>query len=174
VKVGRPAMADPKGSHHSRSSSQQLRSGGGLATCATPYRRKTKMAQLSPYLKFNGNCRQALEFYKSVVGGQLILQTIGESPAAGHFPPAMKDKLLHGSLAKDNLTIFGSDVAGAELTQGNNVFLCLVCKSKEEIETLFSKLSQGGKVKTPPKHEFFGTYGDLVDKFGINWMFQSA
>jgi PhnB protein len=86
----------------------------------------------------------------------------------------MKDQVLHGSLAKDNLTIFGSDVAGAELTQGNNVFLCLVCKSKEEIETLFSKLSQGGKVKTPLKHEFFGTYGDLVDKFGINWMFQSA
>jgi PhnB protein len=132
------------------------------------------MAQLSPYVKFNGNCRQALEFYKSVVGGQLSLQTIGESPAAAHFPPAMKDKILHGSLAKDDLTIFGSDVGGPESTQGNNVFLCLVCKSKEEIETLFSKLSQGAKIKTPLKHEFFGIYGDLVDKFGINWMFQSA
>ena len=132
------------------------------------------MAQLSPYLKFNGNCRQALEFYKSVLGGQLSLQTIGVSPAAGQFPPAMKDSILHGSLASDNLTIFGTDVAGPELTQGNNLFLCLVCKSKEEIETLYSRLSQGGKITTPLKHEFFGTYGDLADKFGIHWMFQFA
>ena len=132
------------------------------------------MAHLSPYLKFNGNCRQALEFYKSVLGGQLNLQTIGDSPAAGQFPPAMKNRILHGSLASDNLTIFGTDVAGPELTQGNNLFLCLVCRSKEEIETLFSRLSQGGKITTPLKHEFFGTYGDLADKFGINWMFQFA
>ena len=132
------------------------------------------MAQLSPYLKFNGNCRQALEFYKSVVGGQLNLQTIGDSPVAEHFPAAMKDSILHGSLASDDLRIFGSDVAGPELTQGNNVILCLVCKSKEEIDTLFSKLSQGGKVTTPLKQEFSGTYGDLADKFGIKWMFQFA
>ena len=132
------------------------------------------MARLSPYLKFNGNCRQALEFYKSVLGGQLSLQTIGDSPAARQFPPAMKDRILHGSLASDNLTIFGTDVAGPEMTQGNNLFLCLVCRSKEEIETLFSRLSQGGKVTTPLKQEFFGAYGDLADKFGINWMFQFA
>ena len=132
------------------------------------------MAQLSPYLKFNGNCRQALEFYKSVLGGQLTLQAIGDSPAARQFPPAMKDKILHGSLAKDGLTIFGSDIATPGLTQGNNVFFCLVSKSQEEIETLFSKLSQGGKVTTPLKQEFFGAYGDLADKFGINWMFQFA
>jgi len=86
----------------------------------------------------------------------------------------MKDRILHGSLASDNLTIFGTDVAGPEMTQGNNLFLCLVCRSKEEIETLFSRLSQGGKVTTPLKQEFFGAYGDLADKFGINWMFQFA
>jgi len=54
------------------------------------------MAQLNPYLKFNGNCRQALEFYRSVLGGQLSLQPIGDSPAAGQFPPAMKNSILHG------------------------------------------------------------------------------
>ena len=132
------------------------------------------MAQLSPYLKFNGNCRQALEFYKSVLGGQLSLQTIGDSPAAGQFPPAMKNSILHGSVAADGVTILGSDVAGANLAQGNNLFLCLICKSKEEIETLFFKLSQGGKVTTPLRQEFFGTYGNLADKFGVNWMFQFA
>jgi PhnB protein len=133
-----------------------------------------QMAQLNLYLKFNGNCRQALEFYKSILGGQLVLQTVGDSPSAGQFPPVMKDRILHGSLAKDDLTIFGTDIAGPELRQGNNVFLCLICKSKDEIEALFSKLSQGGKITNPLKQEFFGTYGDLAGKFGINWMFQSA
>ena len=132
------------------------------------------MAHLSPYLKFNGNCRQALEFYKSVLGGQLSLQTIGDSPAAGHFPPAMINSILHGSLASDGLTIFASDVAGPELRPGNDVFLCMVCKSKEEIETLYSRLSQGGKATTPLRQEPFGIYGDLADKFGIHWMFQFA
>src|SRR5215831_2569086 len=103
------------------------------------------MALLSVYLKFNGNCRQALEFYKSVFGGRLTLQTIGDSPAAEQFSPAMKNSILHGSLAKEDLTIFGTDVAGPGLTQGNNLWLCLACKSREEIETLFPKLSEGGK-----------------------------
>jgi len=132
------------------------------------------MAQLNLYLKFDGNCKLALEFYQTVFGGQLSLQTIGDSPAAGQFPPEMKERILHGSLAKDELMIFGTDVAGPRLTQGNNVFLCLICKSKEEIETLFPKLSSGGKITNPLKQEFFGTYGDLSDKFGVNWMLQFA
>ena len=132
------------------------------------------MAQLNLYLKFDGNCKLALEFYETVFGGQLNLQTIGDSPAAGQFPPEMKERILHGSLAKDELRIFGTDVAGPKLTQGNNVFLCLICKSKEEIETLFSKLSSGGEITNPLKQEFFGTYGDLSDKFGVNWMLQFA
>src|SRR5215831_17838219 len=85
------------------------------------YGSKNKMAHLSPYLKFNGNCKQALEFYKSVLGGQLNLQTIGDSPAAGQFPAAMKDRILHGSLVSDNSTIFGTDVTASGLTRGDNL-----------------------------------------------------
>src|SRR5262249_10696821 len=132
------------------------------------------MAQLNLYLKFDGNCKLALEFYKAVFGGQLSLQTIGDSPAAGQIPPKKKKKNLHGALLKKKMIVFWTDLAGPKLTQGNNVFLCLICKSKEEIETLFSKLSSGGKITNPLKQEFFGTYGDLSDKFGVNWMLQLA
>jgi PhnB protein len=66
----------------------------------------------------------------------------------------------------------GSDMVGPEgAKNGNTLSLTLVCSSKEEIETFFSKLSAGGKVAHPLKEEFFGTYGDLTDKYGINWMF---
>src|SRR5215475_3044778 len=115
------------------------------------------MAQLNLYLKFDGNCKLALEFYETVFGGHLNLQTIGDSPAVGQFPPEMKERILHGPLAKDELRIFGTDVAGPKLMQGNNVFLCLTCKSKEEFETLFTKLSSRDKINTPLRQECFGT-----------------
>jgi PhnB protein len=68
--------------------------------------------------------------------------------------------------------LLASDMVGPEgVKKGNDVSLTLVCSSKAEIETSFSKLSAGGKVAHPLKEEFFGTYGDLTDKYGINWMF---
>ena len=71
------------------------------------------------------------------------------------------------------MVLMASDNLGQEgYKHGNTVSLCLVCGSKEEIETLFSKLSAGGRVKHSLKEEFFGTYGDLTDKYGFNWMFQ--
>jgi PhnB protein len=65
-----------------------------------------------------------------------------------------------------------SDMVGPEgIQKGNTVSLTLVCSSKAEIETFFSKLAAGGKVSHHLREEFFGTYGDLTDKFGIDWMF---
>lgn len=69
--------------------------------------------------------------------------------------------------------IMGSDLTGdKEYTHGTSMALCLVCKSKDEIETLFVKLSAGGQVITPLGEMFFGTYGDLVDKYGFSWILQ--
>jgi len=66
-----------------------------------------------------------------------------------------------------------SDMMGPEGSiKGNTITLCLICSSEEEIKTLFSNLSSGGENGHPLKEEFFGTIGDLTDKFGMNWMFQ--
>jgi PhnB protein len=131
------------------------------------------MAQLNPYLHFNGNCREAMTFYKACLGGELSMQTVGESPMAAQMPKEAHKNVLHSALVKDGLVLMGSDMMEpGGVVKGNDMTLCLVCKSKEEIETFFSKLSAGGKVTHPLKEEFFGTFGDLTDKFGFNWMFQ--
>jgi len=130
------------------------------------------MTQINAYLHFNGNCREAMTFYQGCLGGKLALQTVGESPMAGQMPAAAQKNILHAALTHDGITLMGSDMIGPEgVKKGNIVSLTLVCSSKEEIVTFFSKLSAGGKVAHPLKEEFFGTYGDLTDKYGINWMF---
>ena len=130
------------------------------------------MAQFRVYLRFNGRCKEAMEFYKQIFGGELTLQTIGQSPMAAQMP-AMRDKIMHSLLSSGNIQIMGSDMNPDEgYKHGNSIVLSLIGESKGEIETLFAKLAQGGKVTHPINEEFFGTYGDLMDKFGVNWLFE--
>lgn len=130
------------------------------------------MTAINAYVGFNGACREAMNFYKNCMGGELIIQTIGESPMAANFPAEMKDKVLHSSLTKDALLLMGSDMnSPGEFIKGNNVALSLSCSSKEEINTYFSKLADGGKVMDPLKDQFWGAiFGAVKDKYGINWM----
>ena len=131
------------------------------------------MATLNPYLHFKGNCRDAMMFYRDSLGAKLDMQTIGESPMAADMPKEAHNNVLHSTLEKDGFVLMASDMTEPETAvQGNTVTLCLVCSSKEEIESLYAKLSAGGKVGHPLKAEFFGTFGDLTDKFGFNWMLQ--
>lgn len=130
------------------------------------------MAQLNAYLHFNGNAKEAMAFYKGILGGELTLQAARESPMGARMSPEMKDKMLHSMLKNNDLVLMASDMMGEEQVQGNMISLCFVCDSEEEINTLFAKFSDGGKVGHPLKEESFGIFGDLTDKFGINWMFQ--
>jgi PhnB protein len=116
-----------------------------------------------------------MTFYQTCLGGELNIQTVGESPAAGQMPPSMKDHVLHSVLAKDGVVLMASDMTGPEgVVKGNNVSLCIIGSSKAEIEPIFAMLSPGGTVNTPLTEEFFGTFGDLTDRFGIGWMFQAG
>jgi PhnB protein len=128
------------------------------------------MAQLSPYLFFKGNCREAMMFYKDALDAKLFMQAAGESPMAAQMPKEMHNNVLHSSLERDGFSLMGADIMDSDMpNHGNTIYLCLVCRSKEEIETLFSKLSAGGKVIHPLKEEFIGVF---TDKFGFNWMLQ--
>ncbi len=132
------------------------------------------MAQVNPYLSFNGNCREAMEFYKACLGGELEINTIGDSPMGAQMPDK-KDNVMHSMLKADGMVLMASDMLRpGNLVQGNSVSICISGKNKEEIEKYFAKLSEGGKVTQPLKEEFFGTYGDLTDKFGVLWMFQAG
>jgi PhnB protein len=130
------------------------------------------MTNIHAYLTFNGNCREAMTFYKNCLGGSLVLQTIGESPMAAKLPAKMKQSILHSTLTKGSLILMASDMVGEDgLVKGNSVSLMLNCGSKKEITTLYKKLSAGGKETHPLENTFWGAlFGDLTDKYGNQWL----
>jgi PhnB protein len=131
------------------------------------------MAQLNPYLNFDNNCREAMNFYKDCLGGELSLQTVGESPVmAAQMPPQMKDCILHSALTSGDMIIMASDLSREKRVEGNTVHLCVNCNSENELNSFFSKLSAGGKVTEPVADMPWGAkYGALTDKYGKHWIF---
>jgi PhnB protein len=130
------------------------------------------MSQLVAYLQFDGNCKEAMTFYQACLGGELALQTIGDSQMAADMPPASHNRVLHSDLTSKAIRLMASDTMADAVVRGKDVNLCLVCSSSEDINTFFNNLAQDGQVTHPLKEEFFGTFGDLTDKYGFNWMFQ--
>jgi PhnB protein len=130
------------------------------------------MARLNPYLTFNGNCREAMNFYKECLGGELTLTVVRDSPAANQIPPNMHDQLLHSLLKTDELEIMATDMRPEALNEGNAVHLCLICKTEEELHNLWNKLSAGGKINQPLHKMFFGFIGTFTDKFGKSWILE--
>jgi PhnB protein len=128
------------------------------------------MATLNPYLTFNGNCRDAMNFYKACLGGELTLMPVSEAPIASQMPPHYKDAIMHSSLKSNGFEIMGTDMTPEALNVGNDVYLCLVCKTEEELHALHEKLSAGGKVPQPINQMWFGLIGTVVDKFGKKWV----
>lgn len=130
------------------------------------------MTQINAYLTFSGNCREAMNFYWQCLGGELILQTIGESPIADKMPAPMRDSILHSTLTKGTLVLLASDmVAEKGLVRGNAVSLMLNCNSEAEIHDFYAKLSDGGQADHPLESTFWGAlFGDLTDKYGNHWL----
>jgi PhnB protein len=130
------------------------------------------MTQINSYLTFNGNCREAMAFYKECLGGELMLQTIGESPMADKMPEQMKESILHSTLSKGDLVIMASDmVSDKGLIKGNSVSLMLNCGSEKEIRNYYEKLSAGGEATHPLENTFWGAlFGGLTDKYGNHWL----
>ncbi|MGA9885328.1 MAG: VOC family protein [Candidatus Acidiferrales bacterium] len=133
------------------------------------------MITLTPYLLFDGACRQAMEFYKSCFGGELTLMRVRDSPAKDQLPASQQDKIINAHLSSGALSLSASDWLRPDRVPvpGNTVCLYLSGGMYQELKAQFEKLSDGAEVTDPLKQLFFGAYGALNDKFGVRWMFQS-
>ena len=133
------------------------------------------MTTLTPYILFDGNCQQAMEFYKSCFGGELTILKVKDSPMKDHMPPSVQNKILNAQLKSGKIDLSASDWVLLDRTRiaGNSVRLYLQGATIAEVKTLFEKLSDGAEILDPPKETFFGVYGGLNDRFGIRWMFQA-
>ena len=130
------------------------------------------MEGIKPYLAFNGNCEEAINFYRDCLGGELLfIQRYGESPMKGMGPD---EKVMHCTLKIGDSHIMACDNMSAEykLNFGNNISLAAGAKDASSAEAMFEKMSEGATITMPMQETFWAErFGMLTDKFGINWMF---
>jgi PhnB protein len=138
------------------------------------------MAKVSIYLNFMGNTEEAFNFYKSVFKTEFVMPIMHMKDAPPHpdMPPLSEkdaNAVMHVSLPiLGGTLLMGTDMLesmGHKLRVGNNVTISLEPETKEETDSLFQALSDGGSEIAPMRNEFWGYWGCCLDKFGIRWMF---
>ena len=127
--------------------------------------------RLNPYIAFKDNAREAMEFYKTVFGGNLEQHTFKEYQASQD--PAEDDKIMHSMLEAENgITFMAADTPnGMEHSASSNISMSLSGDNEAELRGYWDKLSEGGAVIMPLEKAPWGdTFGMCQDKFGISWM----
>ena len=128
--------------------------------------------KLNPYLNFDGNAEEAVNFYKNALDGELVmLSRFGESP----IPSAddEKQKIMHARIifGGDNIIMISDTLKGSPFSTNGNIQLSIGLDDEAKTNEIFNKLSEGGKVVMPVAKQFWGDiFGMLQDKFGVNWM----
>ncbi len=125
--------------------------------------------RLNPYLNFRDNAKQAMDFYHSVFGGELAVNTFAEFQASED--PAEQDKIMHAMLEGDNgLVLMGADTPNS-MEESPNGPVSLSGDDEATLRGYWDQLSQGGTVTMPLEQAPWGdSFGMCTDRFGINWM----
>lgn len=129
---------------------------------------------LNPYLSFKNKAREAMEFYKTVFGGNLVLNTFKDSGM--QVDPEEEENIMHGMLEFNGMTLMGADTPNHMGAQaGPNGSISLSGENEEELMGYWNKLAEGATVTMPINKAPWGdTFGMLKDKFGIEWMVNIA
>lgn len=118
------------------------------------------MKQMSSYLMFNGNCKEAINFYARCFKTEAKI-----------IPDEKSDKVMHASVQIGPILLMASDWMSGDFKLGNSSQIYIDCSSKEEVDELHKNLGQDGKSTMNPDDVFWGSYfGSVTDKFGTNWM----
>jgi PhnB protein len=131
--------------------------------------------QVHPYLSFNGQCEEAIAFYRAALGAeQVMLMRFRDAPEPmdpARVPPAMVDKVMHARLRIGESVLLLSDGAGMSEAGFRGFHLTLTVADAAEADRAFAALADGGKVQMPLAQTFFSPrFGMLQDRFGVGWM----
>ena len=148
----------------------------GLTWPTLPVRTEASRMRLTTYLLFDGDCREAMTFYQRVLGGDLTLITVGDSPMRGMFPASAQERIVSAHLAGPVVDLSASDWLRPTVApiRGDRVMLYLSGGTPEETRAIFQKLAVGAEVTDPLIDQPFGLYGALNDRFGNRWMFHAG
>jgi PhnB protein len=127
--------------------------------------------RLNPYISFQGQAREAMDFYKSVFGGQLDVSTYGESGMTDDA--SQGDKVMHAMLdTGGGLVLMASDVPpGMPYEAGQRITISLSGDDEATLRRYWDSLVDGGSVTMPLERAPWGdSFGMCADRFGVNWM----
>ena len=130
------------------------------------------MMQIQPYLNFNGDCKEAFEFYAGVLKGTIdTMMTHAGSPMEAHTPPEWREKILHAHLTVAKTVLMASDAPPKGYKQPEGCAVSLGLTDIAEAERIFRELSEGGRITMPIQQTFWADrFGMFTDRFGIPWM----
>jgi len=131
--------------------------------------------QLNPYLHYDTDARAALEFYRSVLGGELEIMSFGDMGASGPVPPP--EGVMHGQLTTpDGFVLMASDGDPEHPAGGiGNVSVSISGDESAKIAGWFTALAEGGKVDVPFEKQMWGDhFGQVTDRFGVRWLLNAA
>ena len=135
------------------------------------------MLHATPFLLFDGNCAEAMNFYHGCLGGELQLIKLGDTPMKAQFPPEKHDRIINAHLKSGDIDISATDwMASPEFdpVQGNTFAIFITGKTYDDLKPAFDKLKDGNNNKRLQElHEMpFGIYGQFYDKYGVQWIFR--
>lgn len=129
--------------------------------------------KLNPYLDFDGNCREAFEFYAACLNGEVVaMMTFEGTPAADYVSASHRDRIMHGCVRIGDQLLMGTDATPEQPYKGmGGCSIALHPDSLDEAERVFRDLSDGGQATMPLEKTFWAErYGMLTDRFGVAWM----
>jgi PhnB protein len=135
------------------------------------------MLRCTPFLLFDGNCAEAMAFYHACLGGELIVTKLGDTPMKAQFPVEKHERIINAQLTSGAIHISATDWMAApslDPIRGNMSALFVTGGAYEELRTVFDKVADGAeKARFQDLHEMpFGTYGQLYDRYGVQWIFK--
>lgn len=128
--------------------------------------------QLIAYLNFNGNCREAFDFYREAFRGDITQRmTYGESPMCDQMPPDTKDWIMHNQLEAAGAILMGADAPPPHEPKAGATCINIAVDDPDEAERLFHALSAGGQVQMPLQETFWAIrWAAFTDRYGKPWM----
>ena len=131
---------------------------------------------IQPYLFFNGRCEEAIEFYRTAIGAELLMlmrfDEAPDPPPPGMVPPGWENKVMHSALRVGEAVLMASDGCGSGPAFGG-FSISLTLSNASEVDRAFAALAEGGEVQMPLGETFWSPrFGMLKDRFGVAWMIQ--
>ncbi len=136
------------------------------------------MLKTSPFVLFDGECAEAMTFYKECLGGELQLMKLGDTPMKDQFPAEKHNRIIYAQLKNGDIDISATDWMSPDLTPkpGNTMSIYVVGEDFDALKPAFDKLAKDSKKDGATFQDLhqqpFGTYGQLTDKYGVAWIFK--